>query len=408
MSLFGGSNDTFAGGSANPFGGGGAGGGGLFGMGFGGGMFDRRLGGAPPQAFTEFLKAYSMAMLPQKERLNVSYGGKIIMPPSALAKLSQFEIASPWIFELNNISENPKRTHAGVLEFIAEEGNVHLPAWMMRTLGLNEGDPIRIIGKQLPKGKLVKFQAQTVDFLEISDHRAVLEQAMRNFSTLTPGDIIEISYNCLTFELLVMDIVPEADGIVIIETDLEVDFAAPKGYVEPAPVPKAPPPSMASKLKIDANKTESISPSGTSTPGAGSGAGASGSAAGAGGAGADTTPARPGSNVTGEGVGAFRGAGQSLSGKKSKGKKERPIEGLDPHSLVRRTDIPRIVTSDTQIGEIRVPAALNLPFGKLFFGYDVKPAETTEERKAREKTEADAKKPFSGSGGQTLSGRPAA
>ncbi|KAK0542427.1 ubiquitin fusion degradation protein [Tilletia horrida] len=238
---------------------------------------------------------------------------------------------------------------------------------MMRTLGLNEGDPIRIIGKQLPTGKLVKLQAQTVDFLEIT--------------------------NCLTFELLVMDIVPEADGIVIIETDLEVDFAAPKGYVEPAPVPKAPPPSMASKLKIDANKTESISPSGTSTPGAGAGTGASGSAAGAGGAGAGTTPARRGSNVTGEG---------------SQGKKERPIEGLDPHSLVRRTGIPRIVISDTRIGEIRVPAALNLPFGKLFFGYDVKPAETTEERKAREKTGADAKKPFSGSGGQTLSARPAA
>ncbi|KAE8224868.1 hypothetical protein CF319_g2311 [Tilletia indica] len=398
MSLFGGSDDPFAG-STNPFGGGGGGGRGFgggggfmgMGMGFGGGMFDARLGGAPPQAFQEILKAYSMAMLPQKERLNVSYGGKIIMPPSALAKLSQFEIASPWIFELNNVSEDPKRTHAGVLEFIAEEGNVHLPAWMMRTLGLSEGDPIRIVGKQLPKGKLVKFQAQTVDFLEISDHRAVLEQAMRNFSTLTPGDVIEISYNCLTFELLVMEVVPSADGIVIIETDLEVDFAAPKGYVEPTPVPKAPPPSMASKLKIDASKTESIS--GASTPGAGAGA-------------ASGTPGRRGSSVlAGEGAGAFRGAGQSLSGKKSKGKKERTVEALDPHSLVRRTDVPRVVTSDTQIGEVRVPAALNLPFGQLFFGYDVKPAETPEQRKEREKLEAEQKQPFAG-GGQTLSGRP--
>ncbi|CAD6885985.1 unnamed protein product [Tilletia laevis] len=396
MSLFGGSDDN----AGNPFGGGGFGGGGGggfmgMGMGFGGGMFDRRLGGAPPHAYQEYLKAYSMAMLPQKERLNVSYGGKIIMPASALSKLSQFEIASPWIFELNNISESPKKTHAGVLEFIAEEGNVHLPAWMMRTLELSEGDTIRIVGKTLPKGKLVKFQAQTVDFLEISDHRAVLEQAMRNFSTLTPGDVIEIGYNCLTFELLVMEVVPDADGIVIIETDLEVDFAAPKGYVEPTPVPKAPPPSMASKLKIDASKTESISASGTSTPGAGAGAGAG-----------SGTPGRRGSSVlAGEGAGAFRGAGQSLSGKKSKGKKERSVEALDPHSLVRRTDIPRVITSDTQIGDVRVPAALNLPFGQLFFGYDVKPAETPEQRKQREQAEAEQKQPFAG-GGQTLSGRP--
>jgi len=31
---------------------------------------------ANPQSYDEYLKAYSMAMLPRKERENVSYGGK--------------------------------------------------------------------------------------------------------------------------------------------------------------------------------------------------------------------------------------------------------------------------------------------------------------------------------------------
>lgn len=44
---------------------------------------------------------------------------------------------------------------------------------MMRTLNLNEGDPIRLTGTTLPKGKFVKIQPQTVDFLEISDPKAV-------------------------------------------------------------------------------------------------------------------------------------------------------------------------------------------------------------------------------------------
>jgi len=44
---------------------------------------------------------------------------------------------------------------------------------MMKTLRLNEGDPIRITGAELPKGKFVKLQAQTTHFLEISDHKAV-------------------------------------------------------------------------------------------------------------------------------------------------------------------------------------------------------------------------------------------
>jgi hypothetical protein len=41
------------------------------------------------------------------------------------------DIEGPWTFHLRN-PKNPKQlnTHAGVLEFIAEEGIVHLPAWV--------------------------------------------------------------------------------------------------------------------------------------------------------------------------------------------------------------------------------------------------------------------------------------
>jgi hypothetical protein len=44
---------------------------------------------------------------------------------------------------------------------------------MMKTLGLSEGDPVRLTGASLPKGKLVKIQAQSTDFLEVSDPKAV-------------------------------------------------------------------------------------------------------------------------------------------------------------------------------------------------------------------------------------------
>jgi ubiquitin fusion degradation protein 1 len=58
-----------------------------------------------------------------------------------------------------------------------------------------------------------------------------LEQALRNFSALTQGDIIEICYNSIVFGLLVMETKPGGEGINIIDTDLEVDFAPPVGYV---------------------------------------------------------------------------------------------------------------------------------------------------------------------------------
>jgi ubiquitin fusion degradation protein 1 len=97
----------------------------------------------------------------------------VIMPPSALANLTNLDLDSPWMFQLRNPTNPAASTHAGVLEFIAEEGVVHLPYWMMKTLRLNEGDPIRITGTELQKGKLVKLQAQSVHFLEISDPKAV-------------------------------------------------------------------------------------------------------------------------------------------------------------------------------------------------------------------------------------------
>lgn len=44
---------------------------------------------------------------------------------------------------------------------------------MMRTLRLNEGDPIRITSANLQKGTRVKLQPQHVHFLELSDPKAV-------------------------------------------------------------------------------------------------------------------------------------------------------------------------------------------------------------------------------------------
>jgi len=41
-----------------------------------GGQLGPRLGRAPARAYDEYLKAYSVAMLPGKERENLSYGGK--------------------------------------------------------------------------------------------------------------------------------------------------------------------------------------------------------------------------------------------------------------------------------------------------------------------------------------------
>jgi len=48
----------------------------------------------------------------------------------------------------------------------------------------------------------------------------------------------------------------------------------------------------------------------------------------------------------------------------------------------------RIVTNDTLDTDVKVPAALNLPFGKLFFGFQVTPYVAPEKPKTPEADEA--------------------
>ena len=177
---------------------------------------------------------------------------------------------------------------------------------MMEQLGFQEGERVRINGASLPKGKFVKLQPQELTFLELSDPKAVLEKALSFFPCLTVGDVIEISHQHINLRFLIIEAKAHdgsdaAEAINILNTDIEVDFAPPVGYVEPTRQPPKPQPTMAQKLNIDVDKTE---------------------------------------DKNAAGFDAFIGQGNSLGGKRIKGKgtKTRKIEELDPESRIRRTE----------------------------------------------------------------------
>lgn len=97
---------------------------------------------------------------------------------------------------------------------------------------IEENDYLRIERTSLPVASYCKFQPLTVDFLDITDPKAVLEHALRHFSCLTSGDLIAIRYNDRRYELSVIETAP-ADAVSIVECDMRVEFAAPVGYKEP-------------------------------------------------------------------------------------------------------------------------------------------------------------------------------
>jgi ubiquitin fusion degradation protein 1 len=71
-------------------------------------------------------------MAPGPERPEINYGSKILLPPSALNKVSKLHVQWPLQLELIN-GEKEKHTHAGVLEFVAEEGRAYIPHWVRST-----------------------------------------------------------------------------------------------------------------------------------------------------------------------------------------------------------------------------------------------------------------------------------
>lgn len=205
---------------------------------FGGQFDDDGYGGrtatAPTGAFTRQYRSYPVSFIDKSE---LESGGKIVLPPSALDTLARLNITFPMLFQLE--SRDGRMTHCGVQEFIAEEGHANLPYWLMQNLLVAEGGMITIRNANLPKGTFVKFQPQTSDFLKISNPKAVLEATLRGFTCLTKGDSIAINYNDKTYYIDVLEVAP-GEAISIIETDVNVEFAAPADYVEPeAPMPSA-------------------------------------------------------------------------------------------------------------------------------------------------------------------------
>ncbi|ERN18559.1 hypothetical protein AMTR_s00065p00109250 [Amborella trichopoda] len=105
-------------------------------------------------------------------------GDNVIMPPSALDHLASIHTDNPMVFELYNPATQCK-THCGVLEFVAEEGTLYMPYWMMQNMLLQEGDTVQIKSTALSKGTYVKFRPDTMDLFHLSNPKAV------------PGNVLE-------------------------------------------------------------------------------------------------------------------------------------------------------------------------------------------------------------------------
>jgi ubiquitin fusion degradation protein 1 len=189
---------------------------------------------------TEFFEQYKAFPATVFGKPEVDKGNKIILPGSAADRLVRLNISYPMLFKITNPSIGTS-THCGVLEFTSEEGTCGLPYWLMQQLVIVEGSDVLIENVNLPLGNYLKIRPYETAFIDLPNPKAVLETSLRNYSCLTAGETIDIEFAGRHFEIEILETRP-ADAILTIETDINIEFAAPRDYKEPVrPTTLAPP-----------------------------------------------------------------------------------------------------------------------------------------------------------------------
>jgi len=83
---------------------------------------------------------------------------------------------------------------------VADEGKIYIPNWMMQNLLLDDGGLIQAESATLLIATAAKFQPQSVDFLDLTNPKEVLEMRLRHYACLSTGDMIAINYNSKIYE----------------------------------------------------------------------------------------------------------------------------------------------------------------------------------------------------------------
>ena len=177
--------------------------------------------------FIEVYKAYPAG---EKYRNNIQFSNNIILPPSALEKLSlqkDFGNAkNPVLFRILNISLNIS-SHCGVSEFTAEEGKCYIPPHLFSTLCLEEGQKVNIRKIFLRPGTYVKLRPHQTQFINEPKYKTFLEYNLRNYFCLTENDTIQVKYERKIFEIDIIECRPNK-AIMTLNCDLAVDIQEPK------------------------------------------------------------------------------------------------------------------------------------------------------------------------------------
>tara|TARA_A100001015_G_C15033716_1_gene734721 strand:- start:2483 stop:3268 length:786 start_codon:yes stop_codon:yes gene_type:complete len=173
------------------------------------------------------LLSYNFISNPEEYNFSL---GKIILPNeiySQILESSNNDLTEPFIFKVT--SANKKSVYLGVSNSIIDE-TAYVHYRVLQDLFIEENTIVELELVKLVKGNKVIFQPSTKDFLEIENHKEVLENNLvNNYNALSVGSNITIEYQDRLYDIQVTKLEPE-DAVSLYNTDLEVDFLEPANF----------------------------------------------------------------------------------------------------------------------------------------------------------------------------------
>ncbi|GKT35030.1 putative multi-domain containing protein [Aduncisulcus paluster] len=159
-----------------------------------------------------------------------AYSGKVVLSESILSKLLDQGVDPPYFFELRNLA-NSQSCFCGVQQFTGDEGFVYVPLWMMDQLKIEQERNVMIRSVTIPKASYVKLQAQSCEYLDMSDPRKVLEDHLVGFQCLSVGTTFPILHDGMEHSFKVTALRPSG-AVSLIDTDVNLEFDEPVGWKE--------------------------------------------------------------------------------------------------------------------------------------------------------------------------------
>ncbi|XP_046671160.1 ubiquitin recognition factor in ER-associated degradation protein 1-like [Homalodisca vitripennis] len=180
----------------------------------------------PPNS--KFIETYKCVPLAKSVQKNIQRGGKLLLPSSALEQISFLDISTPFMFKVTN-NINGRSTHAGVYEFTAEAGEVCVPQWMIKNLGIPLGGSVVVESVSLPAATFCRLEPLTRNFAYISDVKTVMEENLKYFTCLTEGDTLFIHESNMNqmYKVKVLETKPES-AVGVLDCDMEVELSMPE------------------------------------------------------------------------------------------------------------------------------------------------------------------------------------